>query len=133
MRLRDTNFTTPYGAGESLATGDQTGGTDPIPTLRVRPTSQRPTPAVDIAVPIVAVHPAAVDRTDHRRQRTLGASPQPFQLFEQLGELPPIKPLQGLDIDQLVDPERRHTHLNPPITTDHRSGEVGTHKPKQGV
>ena len=138
MRLRDTNHTAHHRIAEAVAAGDQIGGTDPIPTLRIRPTTQRPTPAIDVAVPIPAVHTAVVDRTDHRRQRTLGASPQPFELLEQLGELSPVEPFQGLDIkvpgiDQLVDLERRHTHLNPPITTEHRSGEVGTAHPKQRV
>ena len=93
MRLRDTNLTAHHRIAEAVAAGDQIGGADPIPTLRIGPATQRPTPAIDVAVPIAAVHPAFVDRTDHRRQRTLGASPQPFELLEQLGELPPVRAL----------------------------------------
>ena len=97
MRLGDTNLTAHHRIPEPVTAGDQVGGADPVPTLGIGPASQRPTPAVDIAVPITAVHTTFVDRTDHRRQRTLGASSQPFEPFEQLGELSPVEPFQGLD------------------------------------
>ncbi len=98
MRLGDTDLTAHHRIAEPVTAGDQLGGADPIPTLGVGPASQRPTPPIDIAVAIAAVHTTFVDRTDHRRQRTLGASPNLFELFEQLGELSPVEPLQGLDI-----------------------------------
>jgi hypothetical protein len=84
-------------------------------------------------VTITAIHTTIVDRTDHRRQHTLGTSSQPFQTLEQLGQLPPVEILQVLEIDQLVDLDRHDTHLQPPIRGTHRSGEVGTHHPKQRV
>src|SRR5688572_20090674 len=102
MGLSDTDLTRQHRIPEPVTASDQLRGTDPIPTLRIRPTTQRPTPAVDIAVPITTVHTTVVDRTDHRGQRTLGASPQPFELLEQLAELRPVEPLQSLDIDQVA-------------------------------
>ena len=54
MGLGDTDLTATHGIGEPVTAGDQVGGADPIPTLGIGPASQRPTPAVDVAVPIPA-------------------------------------------------------------------------------
>jgi hypothetical protein len=82
---------------------------------------------------ITAVHTTVVDHTDHRGERTLGVSSYLFEPLEQRSELTLVEPLQRLRIDQFVDPEQRLAHLNPPITTDLRSGEVGTNHRTQGV
>jgi hypothetical protein len=114
--LGDTDVAAANGVSEPVAAGDQIGGADPIPTLHIGPTTHRSAPSIDIAVAIAGVHTTFEDGADHGRQRAFGASPQLFELLEQLGELPPIESLQRLSIDQLVDREHRFCHLNPPIT-----------------
>ena len=98
----------PYdGIAEPVTTADQVGGADPIPTLDIGPTSQRPTPTIDTAVAVTAIHAPFVDLTDHRRQRTLDPSSHLFQPFEQLGELPPVERFKSrieARIEQLLDP-----------------------------
>ena len=123
MRLRDTDLTAHHRIAEPVTAGDQIGGTDPIPTLGVGPAAQRPTPAIDIAVAITAVHTTFVDRTDHRRQRTLGASSQPFEPFEQLGELPPVEPFQALVRDRPTRRSRASSHSSEP--SDHNGPSIG--------
>jgi hypothetical protein len=78
-------------------------------------------------VAITAVHTTLVDRTDHRRQRTLSTPASLFEAFEQLGQLPPVETLQDLHIkaariEQLLDPEHHHTHLDSPIMSSSIGG-----------
>ena len=54
MRLGDTDLTTHHRIAEPVTAGDQVGGADPVPALGVGPASQRPTPAIDVAVAIPA-------------------------------------------------------------------------------
>jgi hypothetical protein len=87
---------------------------------------------------VTTVHTTVVDLADHRRQRTFGTATQLIESLEQLGELPPIQTLQRLDIkaprtEQLLDPEHRHTHLNPPITLTIDRGKSVAASLRKGV
>ena len=58
--LGDTDLTRHHRIAEPVTARDQVGGADPIPTLGIGPAAQRPTPPVDVAVPIPRCTPRSL-------------------------------------------------------------------------